>query len=89
MKKYLAILFLIIGFTMCEYGTIVLTSIQSRNNIKNEFSGSYLGQLFEGLGFASVGLFLFIIGLVIVATKLKTQRKSDVIAINDKNSLES
>jgi hypothetical protein len=86
MKKFFGILFLLIGLAMTGIGIAALTNTSTRNDsfegqVRNEFSANYRSnnneQQMAGLGLIGGGLIFFIIGVVMVATKTKAQRKKE------------
>lgn len=86
MKKFFGILFLLIGLAMIGLGIVALTNTATRNDsfegqVGNEFSENYRSnsneQQMAGVGLIGGGLIFFILGIVMVATKTKGQRKKE------------
>jgi len=86
MKKIFGILFLLIGLAMIGLGIVALTNTASRNEsfegqVEYEFSENYRSnsneQQITGFGLVGGGLIFFIIGIVMLATKTKAQRKKE------------
>ena len=86
MKKFFGILFLLIGLAMIGLGVAALVDANSRSNsfegqIGNTFSEHYRQnneeQQMAGAGLLGGGVIFFIIGIVMLVTKTKAQRKKE------------
>lgn len=86
-KKIFGVLFLLIGLLMIVTGIAALTQSSTQDNsiegsIGNTFSQEYRERNQEkrivGFGLAGGGLFLFIIGIVMLATKTKKQQETEI-----------
>lgn len=87
MKKAIGIILLLIGLAMIGLGVVAITDVQSRSSsfegqIGNTFSENYRSnneeQQLAGFGLIGVGLILFIVGIIMVATKSNSQRRKEV-----------
>jgi tetratricopeptide (TPR) repeat protein len=86
MKKAFGILFLIAGLAMIGLGIVALTNASTMNStydgqFRSELNHNYReqnsAQQAIGLGLIVGGLFFFIIGIVMVATKSGSQRRKE------------
>jgi len=87
MKFFFGILFLLIGLAMIGFGVAALVDANSRSNsfegqIGNTFSYNYSKNIEEeqmiGAGCLGGGVIFFIIGIVMLVTKTKAQRKNEI-----------
>jgi hypothetical protein len=86
MKKAFGVIFLLLGLAMIGLGIAALTNLSTRNSsyegeVRNQFSDSYRsasnGQAVAGLGLVGGGVVFFILGIVMVVSKSKSQRIKD------------